>query len=491
MRISPTDATLNVGQLVTFRAYTTPTRGSFSYRWTVEGDVVGDYSEGTAGPWRTMPLVPSALTARELTLAWRPDESQRFPRNDGPLARRVRVEVSDGRGNCADQVVMQVERNATSATRQAEDWYTSNHARYIAREHALWHQRYPFDSLVYDGAIFFDFHVQFLDRFERWRAEFGYGPIGIWDPATPVPTGVDIDHAPRSGRYGPLPRPAWSTAAGGAPRPWNFMPCDWSRGGQRALTEFPSDRRLLGCAVTETWHNTVHLTVGGDMQDPPTSPRDPLFWRWHRYVDTISRERLALGGAASAAAGAAPPRVVAQFPFRLFDFLTDLGSVSLLFDRPVRGLTPAALTVGGVPATAVAGAGAGPYRFSGFGAPRGAVTVRFAGAGVTGADGAAAADAEWSHTVLPPDGDLDGDGLDNAEEIELALSPPDAADADGDGLSDFEEWRVRGTLARWADSDGDGALDGCEVAEGSDPADPRDAAAGCDPAPVWLCGTRP
>jgi len=498
--ISPRDGVVNVGQTMTFRATASPTRGTYTYRWTIEGEVIRDYSEGSAAPWRTMPLVPANLADRTVSFLWRPDDSQRYPRNDGPVARRVRVDVSDGRGGaCSDQVTLQVERNETASTRQAEDWYTSNHQRFITREHTLWHDRYPFDAPFYDGTIFFDFHAQFVDRFDRWRAEFGYPPIGIWDPAMPIPAGIDIEHRPRSASYAGQPRPGWATLSGGGPRGWNLMPCDWTRGGQRILADFPRDRRLLGCAVTETWHNNVHLILGGDMQDPPTSPRDPVFWRWHRYVELVSRDRLSLWQAELAADGVLPapsaerpfappqPAVVYQVPFRLYDFVTSLEAIEVTFDAPVTGVAAGALSVGGVPATFVSGAGAGPYRFIGHGAPVGATRVRLDGRAIRSAEGAVALDAEWTQTVLLVDEDLDGDGLTNGEEIHVVLSRPDVADSDGDGLSDAAEWGLHDTLPRWRDSDGDGASDGCEVAAGSGPNDAADQAAGCAPEPVWLC----
>lgn len=495
--IAPRDGVVNVGQPMSFRATASPTRATFAYRWTIEGDAIRDYSEGTAAAWRTMPLVPSDLDDRTVAFYWRPDDAQRHPRNEGPMARRVRVDVAvAGGGTCFDEVVLQVERNETSSTRQAEDWYTTNHDRFIQREHALWHDRYPFEAPFYDGAIFFDFHAQFTDRFNRWRAEFGYPPIGLWDPGTPIPAGADIDHRPRGATFIGRPRPGWATLTGGGIRGWNLMPCDVTRGGQRVLSDFPRDRRLLGCAVTETWHNDVHNLIAGDMQDPPTSPRDPVFWRWHRFADLVSRDRLALWQAELAADGVrpaderilAPPRpaVVYQVPFRLFDHVVDLTAVDITFDVAVEGVTASALTVGGRAATEVSGSGAGPYRFSGHGIPTGRVTVRLDGRAIRGRDGGVAQDAEWTQTVLDPAADLDGDGLTNGDEIALTLSRPDAADSDADGLDDAAEWSG-GTLARWQDTDGDGAADGCELASGSDPRDARDAAAGCDPVPVWAC----
>lgn len=501
VRISPASGTVNVGQELTFRAYMTPSRGSYSYRWTVEGDAIRDYSEGTSGVWRTTPLTPEHLSASSVTLYFRPDERQRHPHNVGPLPRRVSLRVEDGRGGCQDEITLTVERNETDVSRQAEDYYTSNHSGFIRLEHSRWHDTYPFASPFYDGAVFFDFHTQFLDRFNRFRAEFGYPPIAVWDPATVIPRGPDIDHARRSSNVGGQARPAWSTTTGGFPRSWNLMPCDWSRGGQRSLYDFAADRRLLGCALTETWHNNVHLRIGGDMAQPPTSPRDPVFWRWHNYIEAMNREaRATLGGLARAedargpaerAGESAPrPRVAYEAPFRIFPDVAGLPEVSLTFSEPVTGLAPGALRVNGSPATRVEGAGAGPYVFTGYAPPApGEVRVELAG-DARGAAGARIAADAWAYRLFVPDGDADGDGLSNREEIERSLSRPDRADSDGDGLSDLEEHRSFGTQPRWPDTDGDGAGDGCEVRFASDPRDPADRASDCAPVYDWACRPR-
>lgn len=88
------------------------------------------------------------------------------------------------------------------------------------------------------------------------------------------------------------------------------------------------------------------------------------------------------------------------------------------------------------------------------------------------------------------DGDEDGDGLSNGEEIAGASDPtkadtdgdslsddrevaagsdPRREDTDGDGLTDRDEVETRLTNPRSADSDGDSLSDGAEVADGIDP----------------------
>lgn len=79
--------------------------------------------------------------------------------------------------------------------------------------------------------------------------------------------------------------------------------------------------------------------------------------------------------------------------------------------------------------------------------------------------------------AAPPDqaaavaGDSDGDGLEDAIELELGTDPADV-DTDDDGLLDGDEYYVNQTGTRNPDTDADGVLDGDEVANGTDPNDP-------------------
>lgn len=75
---------------------------------------------------------------------------------------------------------------------------------------------------------------------------------------------------------------------------------------------------------------------------------------------------------------------------------------------------------------------------------------------------AATATAAWLQ------GDDDGDGLTNGQEI-LLNTRPDLKDTDGDGLSDFDEVNTYRTDPLNPDTDGDGLKDGEEVQRGTDP----------------------
>lgn len=71
--------------------------------------------------------------------------------------------------------------------------------------------------------------------------------------------------------------PTWATLAGGTdPDPVY---------GYTSLAEFQSLDQL-GRSIDHGWHGTVHNTIGGDMSQFH-SPIDPIFWRWHRWVDQV------------------------------------------------------------------------------------------------------------------------------------------------------------------------------------------------------------
>jgi len=72
--------------------------------------------------------------------------------------------------------------------------------------------------------------------------------------------------------------------------------------------------------------------------------------------------------------------------------------------------------------------------------------------------------------VAPPK-DSDGDGLTDAQELQLGTDP-NKKDTDGDGLSDYDEVTKYRTDPLKADTDGDGYADGVEVQKGYNPLGP-------------------
>jgi hypothetical protein len=166
--------------------------------------------------------------------------------------------------------------------------------------HPLWHFLYQFNADSYNdnGNLFFDFHKIYFDHFDAWRKEVGYPNFTIWDPGTPLPIGIDVNHTNRNPSYDLQPLPTYfqirPSGDGPIDRVSNSDPCEefdkpklpWPT-KQDALNDFDPDLDLLGCALTHPYHNTVHVEVGGDMSGTDSSPRDLVFWRWHKFVDNL------------------------------------------------------------------------------------------------------------------------------------------------------------------------------------------------------------
>jgi hypothetical protein len=135
------------------------------------------------------------------------------------------------------------------------------------------------------GDRFLVFHRQYVDQFDAYRQSRNLLPVTPWDPATPIPP--DLAHprtlsAPRTTdnpmSVNPACRtPTWATLAGGS----DADPLH----GYTSLLQFQSLDEL-GRSIDAGWHGTVHNTIGGDMA-AYHSPIDPVFWRWHRWIDTV------------------------------------------------------------------------------------------------------------------------------------------------------------------------------------------------------------
>jgi hypothetical protein len=465
--ISGSSGTMNVGQLAQFMATVSGGGTPVTYQWSVAGDILKDYSETTNAAWSTTPMAAADFQNQSIAFYWK-----------GPLGSRdVTVNVTAGEVTCSDTETLTVERNSTDINKQAEDFYSSNHMNRILDEHITWHTTFPFSTMNQGGALFFDFHREYISRFNSWRAEFGYPAVGIWDPATPLPTGVAIDHAARTGTTNAShAKPVWFTVAGSASaRPSNGLPCD-SSAGQMKLADFPANRTLLGCAVESPWHNSVHVAIGGDMAGVDTAPQDPIFWRWHNFVDTVSQDRM----------GLTPPVVIYQSPFRLFRYISELSAVSVTFSHPVSGVTADDLTVNGSAATTVSGSGAGPYVFTGFAPPAlGPVTVDVLPGAIQNDENEEFQGTSWSHILIDPALDADEDEVNDGEEVRVHLTNPTKPDTEEDGLPDGFEIRfsclaplidqahphdmVGNPLPGDDDADDDGLTDLEEFEQGSNP----------------------
>lgn len=195
----------------------------------------------------------------------------------------------------------------------------------------------------------------FIKHFNEWRKVFGYSPIEAWNPGKPYETGVDVEHRNRDQSYTPESLPSWfqhypGPENGPSLRPSSPVLCEthetptppWPP-RQDELSDFPSDRELLGCVLTHPYHNLRHGAIGGDegdMRNTFDAPRDPIFWRFHTFINETSENRTKVQEIPSSLAAdeeafleaeaidTVPPRVFAQNPFRLNPFLTELPTIS-------------------------------------------------------------------------------------------------------------------------------------------------------------------
>lgn len=463
---------MNVGQKADFAATVTGGGTPVSYQWSVSGDILKDYQESTQFPWSTTPMAPADFQGPNLSFYWKPDASQKHPQNGGAVNRAVSVEVLAGADVCSAQAVIGVERNNTDITRQAEDFYLANHPELdgavirgrALKEHRLWHKSVGFGTPGY-GSLFFDFHLAYIGRFDAWRQAFGYPATITWNTGMAIPTGVEIDHPGRKASYLLTPKPTWFTIAGGTGvRSSNGKSCD-PGGGQNDLFDF-LERPHLGCAASSPYHGNIHSRVGGAMGNVSISPVDPLFWRWHLFLDRVSQEWLAGPPVPVATTGEPsliarlmrvlitpvaadqprksldirPPEIIYQAPFRLFRYITSLRSVAVTFSEPVTGVKPSDLSVNGSAAIEVTGEQAGPYAFSGYAPPtRPQVKVEIRGGGIQDLSGNAFAGNAWGYRLVKRGADSDGDGIKDGAEANEYRTDPLHADSDRDGLrDDFE-----------------------------------------------------
>lgn len=123
------------------------------------------------------------------------------------------------------------------------------------------------------GSEFFNMHRHMISEFNTWRRTNRIAEVTSWDPAKPIPT--DIFHPGRNTSNPKHPLPSWFKELGGRRR----EPAT----GNKKLGDFV-DENLLG-SVIAWWHNVVHSTIGGDMGDPSRAPIDPVFWRFHKFID--------------------------------------------------------------------------------------------------------------------------------------------------------------------------------------------------------------
>jgi hypothetical protein len=436
-----------------------------SYLWQVEGDIIKNYDDNVLGGSHDSIVGPPTPMSVEdflnpsISFYWKPTDDKE---------RTISLVVKTSNGECKTDRIINVELGKDAKT-QPEDFYVAQNHRLpgdttnVLNQHSSWHSEYRFWDETYNdnGDLFFDFHRIYLEHFDAWRKEFRYPNITIWDPGTPLPYGSDVDHASRGPNYIPNPLPTWfkvqPSGDGPKDRDSTSNTCEefdkpvspWPS-TQDALDDFDPDLELLGCALTDPYHNDVHVTIDGDMGSTNAAPLDPIFWRWHKFVDNIAVERGSLpqintfispGGVP--ANESSPPRIYYQNPFRLYPFITpndldpNLPKISIVFTEPVLGVN--ASDVNNISATNVTGSEAGPYIFTGFKMPDfGPVNVTVSAGNIEDLNENKFSGQSWTYQMTEPGKDNDKDGLSNEIEIKL-LTDPTNKDTDNDTIADSIE----------------------------------------------------
>jgi hypothetical protein len=312
-----------------------------SYAWTIDPPNIKDYNEdlGTqaspslaaAKPWTTTALSASDLTAASVGFYWVPTAAQ-FEPNNGPFSRNVSLTVAkNGGGSCTVSATYTVERNETVITRQAEDFYTSNHRAatttnpgfgHVVDEHIFWHANIdPSQPSFPQWMHFLAWHGEFVRRFDLWRQQFGYNKVVPWYPGRPLPTGpqFDVNASLRLSPYVPGDNeiPTYYTITGGAVNDPNIS------GTHKKLADYASLDTFTG-SFEGGYHGQVHCAIG-NVISPATenffetsgpsfgsmclasSPKDTMFWRWHGFIDLMYRNYCALKPGACVSPSPADP----------------------------------------------------------------------------------------------------------------------------------------------------------------------------------------
>jgi hypothetical protein len=321
------------------------------YAWTIDGPTIKDYNEdlgtrnsptpGAAIGWSTTALAAADLAAPSVGFYWAPTPAQLEPAN-GPFTRNVTLEVTiAGSPNCSVSVPYTVERNETDSERQAEDFYTSNHRAatatnplfgHVVDEHIFWHQSVHDLASFPVWTRFLAWHGEFVRRFDLWRQAFGYAKVAPWYPGQALPSGpqFDADAGLRLAYVGDNNRvPTWFTLTGGSGA---------DGGGQHKLADYATLDAFTS-AFEGSFHGQVHCNIGANVGSffgssgvgygsmcNASSPKDPMFWRWHGYIDTLYRNYCKLHAASCPVPSPADPAADPWMADNATD-IADIGSV--------------------------------------------------------------------------------------------------------------------------------------------------------------------
>lgn len=153
----------------------------------------------------------------------------------------------------------------------------------VLDEHEAWHQMHGPGGMTGPGSgeHFLAFHRTFIGKLEdnlRSQGKNTYVPLPRWNPFDTIP--AEFSHPGRNTSNPRIPLPSWATQAGGSDRDPIF--------GYTSLGQFQSSDEL-GRSLGDNFHGSVHGTIGGDMNSF-ISPRDPIFYPWHAFLDDLWSE---------------------------------------------------------------------------------------------------------------------------------------------------------------------------------------------------------
>ncbi len=306
-----------------------------SYTWSIDGPTIKDYNEdlgteqspplATALAWSTTPLTASDLSQGSVSFYWVPAAGQMEP-NNGPFARNVTLAVTKvGGGTCSVTMPYSVGRNESDMTKQAEDFYTSNHRAptatnpldgHVIDEHIFWHANIDGNQSAFPAWMsFLSWHGELVRRFDLWRQEFGYNTVAPWYPGRALPAGPQFDVTPSLRlTYNPDNNriPTYYTMTGGLTH---------DSGGELRLADYGT-LNAFTTSFEGGFHGQVHCDIGAVMGGNSffetsgtsfgsmclaSSPKDPMFWRWHGFIDTLYRNYCKLHPSSCSAPSPADP----------------------------------------------------------------------------------------------------------------------------------------------------------------------------------------
>lgn len=273
---------INTGQYVTLALEITGGDGVqcqlVSTFWRIGGRVLWDYQEDFRGSIASIQFDAAKSRMNPIQLYWK---------NTG--THTVYADVAYKENGVDKQATVQrdfvVETDQTDIDRQMEDFYVWNHKAKVLIDHRAWHYNSTFSHCA-SGEAFFTFHKGFIGAANHWRLLFNYPVLTAWDPgASAPPTDPATNHNARGGGFSTVlnAKPGMYDLNGNGRNVIGRCP---QNAGVKKLKDFATAKHLSD-EMEFGWHGRVHVNVGGEMSGPSNSPKDPVFYKWHKMVDEV------------------------------------------------------------------------------------------------------------------------------------------------------------------------------------------------------------